>query len=321
MMRSMAVSAMVAGLLVPVMVRARDAAPSPPAAPVSPAVETAGGASGTAVAEDLSLPTTSPTAAPTTRPSIQELHAQAVALMREGKWSQAVAPMAKVYHSRPLDEQPRSVVLNQAILDVKMKVYAVRAVRDLTRYLTAHREMDELATNVLGSALDVIADRPRMRRNPIFLAGVKEWERRNAELEYSRPGSHRWGVEWLDNDGYEHHQKVRREHERKLADQQEVVDRAAWRFNIKMETYQGLLAEAQASQQQMSQIQGTFPQGTPVINGNAAMARAEARRMRPELEAAQNELNAEKKKLAEVKNNSPRPYWPREYAPVEPEER
>src|SRR4051794_18201074 len=138
-----------AGGIVPPAARAQVVAPpQPPLLPSPPQVPVA--ASPPADAGDAISPATRPAilaAAATTQPSTAELHRRAVELMRQGQWAKAVEPMARVYRAFPFEQQRRAVILNQAILDVKLKANAGRAVRDLTQFLSTHKETDELATN------------------------------------------------------------------------------------------------------------------------------------------------------------------------------
>jgi hypothetical protein len=273
--------------------------------------------------------TTNPSA--TTQPEVdlRALHRQAVALMRAGKWRQAMGPMNRLLRARPIGQQPRAVVLNEAILDVKLQASAPRAVRNLTLYLREHHQPDELATNVLGSALDEIADRPGMRKNPLFLEGVTEWQRRNDDLEGTRPGSHRWGVEWLTPKRYEHLRTLRMEHQSRVDQQQYVVNRAAALFNARYATYQNLIAQSNQEPpmlldrsgtpvQARSHMRGTYDTATGT-NIDGWIAQGQAQRMIPDLNAAKAELELEQKKLATLKAQFPRPYWPHEYPPLDPD--
>jgi hypothetical protein len=81
---------------------------------------------------------------------LDELHRQAVALLRDGKTDKALAAFDRVYNATPADQRSRPLVLNRAIFDMVQKRYVVRGLRDLTAYLTKHREEDELATNRAG---------------------------------------------------------------------------------------------------------------------------------------------------------------------------
>ena len=337
---------------------------APPQQPLQPLPQPAAAAA-PAAAVTAPPPATRPAlAAATTQPALDELHRRAVELMRQGEWKKAVEPMARVYRALPPDQQPRAVILNQAILDVKLRTNAGRAVRDLTQYLSKHKAVDELAINVLGSALDVIADKTGMRKTALFQKGVAEWERRNIELEEGRPGSHRWGAEWLSDEDYAQLEKKRQEAKSRVADQQAVVDRAQWRFNVQFQTVRswqsdatghtssssgaygpgGLLPDGLAENNSIGNVGGArtggplhdrngnlIPNGGNVVGSGSAdtsadddwaekaMARGQLRREVPALEAARNELAAEKAKLAELQEKSPKPYWPSEYPPLEPE--
>jgi hypothetical protein len=148
------------------------------------------------------IPTTRPSAAtgpavPATRPSLEQLHAQAYEFMAAGKFDRATAPFNRVYNDTPPAQRSRALVLNRAILDLVQKQNVVRGVKDLNDYLARNPQLDEQANDILGAALDLIADNPKWRAGPVYASALREFARREAALERTRPGLRRWGDQWI----------------------------------------------------------------------------------------------------------------------------
>src|SRR4051812_14823025 len=145
-------------------------------------------------------PTTGPTTANSLTPQqIDDLHREAVELMCDGKYSKAEQVFDRAYDAVPAAQRSRPLVLNRAILDLMRKSFIMRGVRDLNEYLTKHRGEDELATNVLGAALNVAAEDPRLKSSAAWQAAYREWDRRNYLLDHSRAGWRRWGTRWISD--------------------------------------------------------------------------------------------------------------------------
>jgi hypothetical protein len=276
-------------------------------------------------------------ARPTTAPSLDELHAQAVELMRQQQYAKAATAMKRVYESKPSHQQSRTVMLNQAIIDIAQKVNTPRTVRDLTAYLAAHREPDEFATNVLGSALNIAADTGRFRQTRFFSAGVKEWERRNYVLEQSRADAHRWGTKWLTPDEWDQLQKRRTEVQYAVDVQKEAVGRAQWEVENLQATRQQIAADVPAALPS-NPLVGQIP-NRPVtpqdLNGQRGLtaqelydtrefqrmvAAAELRKMDQQIQQAMSALASEQQKLRAAQNSFPKPQWPTRFDPIEPTE-
>ena len=122
--------------------------------------------------------------------------------MRAGQFQKATAPLEQAYRAKPLGEQPRSLVLNHAMLDVMQKINAMRAVKDLREYMRMHPEPDELVVNLLGAALQTSAKTPRVIQTDLFQNAVKQLEQGVAALEQTRPGEHKWGNKWYNEVGF-----------------------------------------------------------------------------------------------------------------------
>jgi tetratricopeptide (TPR) repeat protein len=159
----------------------------------------------------------------------EDAHRQAVALMRAGKYQQAGEIFEKLYKISSPPTWTRAFVLNHAILDLSQKKLAMRAVRDLGTYLRSHPERDELATDLLGACLNaaVASAGDRIKHNPLWLNGQTEWERRNSELDHSRPGFRRWGSKWIAEKEYQAIEAKRNEISAAIKEQTEAIARWA----------------------------------------------------------------------------------------------
>ena len=189
------------------------------------------------------------TAAPATRPSAEALHAQAVELMRQDQLDKALEQMDKAYAVTPATERNRPLVLNRAILDLRLRLNVMRAVRELHAYLVDRPEPDEEAHNILGAALNVAAASPRVKNGAVWQAAFREWERRNDEMDASRPGFRRWGAQWLSEQEYEASQDDRVALQRAADEQQARVDQAQTRVETLRLRHQALVAADQAERQ------------------------------------------------------------------------
>jgi hypothetical protein len=156
---------------------------------------------------------------------VDELHRQAVELMRAGKTAKAAQIFDRVYAQFPAERRTRPLVINRAILDLSQRSTIVRGVRDLSDYLVKHRAEDEEATNVLGAALNVAAGNSRVKAGAAWQAASKEWERRNYVLDHSRPGWRRWGTRWVSENETKSREAHADELKRAIADQADYVDR------------------------------------------------------------------------------------------------
>jgi hypothetical protein len=146
--------------------------------------------------------------------------------MKQGDYAAARDLLETLYRVTPPPRRTRSMVLNRAIADMGQKTFVMRAVRELGQYLAEHKEDDEQATNVLAGALNIAAHEPRLKRGPIWQAAYVEWERRNEILDRSRPGSRRWGTQWITDEQYAELKEQKKLIEQAIEDQQKRVDEA-----------------------------------------------------------------------------------------------
>ena len=192
------------------------AAPAPPAAPPPPAPP-------------------APATQAATRPTAEQLHAMHVRAyqhMRAGQFDKAKPLMEQVYAAAgagaaggPVAQRSRALVVNRAIMDLAQRVNVVRAVRDLHEYLAARDQPDELATNVLRSALHLTgAENPRVADSPLLRSARQVWARHNELLEATRPGAHRWGARWITPREYERLEALRRAAEERIKHVEGVVE-------------------------------------------------------------------------------------------------
>jgi len=163
--------------------------------------------------------------------------ALAVAYMRLGQFQPARAPMDAAYAATK--KPSRALVLNRAMLDTALRTTAPRAVKDLSAYLAGHMEVDELAVNVLGTAIARAAGSTRsFRSSAIFASAVRTYGARNADLESAAakdtPGMKHWGTQWLTPQQY--------------ADLQAREQAAAQDRQAKLSEFEGAQADAAAAE-------------------------------------------------------------------------
>ena len=170
--------------------------------------------------------TTAPTAlsaSATTQPLANDPHSQAVALMRAGEWKKAREILDAIWKDTSPEKRSRALVINRAIVDLTDSRFVIRAVRDLGEYLVKHPEPDEQATNVLAAALNNAAGDPKLKSNPIWQSAWKEWDRRNEQLDQSRPGFRRWGAQWLSDEEFAALRQRQKDQDAAVRQQADVV--------------------------------------------------------------------------------------------------
>lgn len=237
----------------------------------------------------------------------RESYAQAVSLMKLNQYDKAAPLMDKIYEAAPVKARSRSFVLNHAIFDVTRRAYVMRALKDLEEYLTAHRPEDEVATNILGAALAAAVEHnPRWKQQGVWQAAFREWDRRNFNLEHSRPGMHRWGTKWLTEEQYAAVKSKIDDWNHEVEAQRERITRAKWKLD--------------SVTQQLNDLDQTARDPNNRAYGDAYFARQEARRIRrEELPDAQNYYTDMVAALDRLQQQNPRPEWPKRFDPVEPE--
>jgi hypothetical protein len=217
-------------------------------------------------------PSTRPAATvPPREPDREQLtaqHLQAVEFMRLGRSDKAQEILDHVYQLTPANWRTRALVLNRAIVDVHQRQFAARALRELTEYLKVNKGEDELATDILSGALEVVAsDTPKLKNDYLWQTAYKEWDRRNYNLEKGRPGSHHWGARWLTDEEFKQIEAKQAEVKEKVEAQRLVVQSAAAKFD-ELVNQQANAKNLQAQYQQLRQslysqvVQGATPMGT-----------------------------------------------------------
>jgi hypothetical protein len=279
---------------------------------------------------------------PTTKPSPQEMLAQAVEFMRKGQMQKARPLLEELGKSLPANEQTRPYVLNRAIVDVALKANAMRAVRELGDYLIRHRDADEEATNILGAALDLTARDPKLKAGKLWQTAFREWDRRNYELENSRPGYHRFAAKWLTQEQFDDLKDQREKIEKAIKDKEELAQRADWRAgSSRMESDQAkyavnTLSNAIGDDYNLTDYQrlrgrqragatitltpsiGPYRQGWEIARDEVVANQAvEYRRAEQERLAAVMEADHYRLEINQLRAKQPRPVWPTTFEPVE----
>jgi hypothetical protein len=266
------------------------------------------------------------------------LHAQAYELLVRQDYSKAKPLLEKVYAQTAPEARSRALVLNHALADATQKTRVMRALKDLTAYLTAHRDPDEPATNILGGALNIaVLNDARLKSSELWQTAFREWDRRNYVLDHSRKGWRRWGTRWLSDDEYAQVQADIKSLKDAVAAQKEITDRAydrAWSLEQQYNNAVDAKEKARYLAQYLQWYNGNYMlpgnvnldpsnpnfgqmQPNPIVSDytNAYM---EAQRLGPEMQTAIAELNREMTRLRELESKVIRPQWPTKFEPVDP---
>jgi hypothetical protein len=249
-----------------------------------------------------------PPVAPTSRPSPEQLHAQAYEFMLAGQSQRAQAPLEQAYKARPLRQQPRSLILNRAILDIAQRINIMRPVKDLREYLAnlPPEQVDEDAVDLLGAALQAARKSPRTAELPLTRTGEKQLALSIELLEQSRPRERKWGQKWYTENDF---REIRARVEHALAIykyEQEQADRLlavlasaraeANRFNV-LNTNLGHQHRTVSEMNACSTCRGLRNQSRDATDARDALARADA------------DYQVQKLRAEQAKQGVPQPDW------------
>lgn len=323
--------------------RAAPPSPTTPSTPAAPAPPSALQPPPAGVPVAQAQPPVSPVPP---QPSAQTLLHDATEAMRLGQLDVAFRAMEKAYAATPPAQRRRPLVLNRAILDLTQKVYVMRAVRELYQYLRANPEPDEPAMNILGAALHITADTPRLKQGALWQSAYKEWERRNDKLNESRPGYRRWGPDWLNDEQHARLQADLEQSQRAIEEQDVRVLKLSRAYDELRAQHMRLVADAKAITEKHARygIRGTSRQwrdgrGNIIydtrelddVNLQREMNLRESEaiqlvtiretqaKLQTQAAAVMVDLELEKKRLAALKAEQQRlkPQWPETFEPVE----
>jgi len=242
-----------------------------------------------------------PAPSPTTRPTPEQLHATAYAFLRDKQYQKAVTPMDAAFRARPLAQQPRSLVLNHALLDIALKQNAMRAVKDLRDYLAAMETADDRAVDLLGAALTVAVADDRMRETELYESAEQQLEKSIKLVEKSRRGERKWGSEWKPQAEYQDLDAKRASSRKTLNEAKQALKKA--------------LHDAEQAAAKVDRIED---------KGGAGKKKVVAKRS-ANLDAAQREsAEAEKRVVTQkaavdaARKNLFQPTWSTDLAPIDP---
>lgn len=111
---------------------------------------------------------------------------------RAGELFDDSAPLSRQLAADPTRDQ----VINRSVTDMIQRTKAMRAAKTLREYLEKHpQDNDQEVLDLFGTALSIAAAHTQEQS---FLKQCAEYyERRNEQLEKTRPGEKRWGVRWM----------------------------------------------------------------------------------------------------------------------------
>jgi hypothetical protein len=259
-------------------------------------------------------------AAPATRPSPAQLHEQAVAFMREEKFDKATPLLNRAYNETPPAQRSRPLVLNRAVLDLVQKTNLMRGIKDLNVYFTRNTVPDELASNILGSLLELAAENPKWRDGPIYAEAFREFARREAVLERHRPGFKRWGPKWITQAEFDELKAKDRELMEQITAEANSVNRLRATYTTLSEQYNNAAIQATAFANHVH----IKRHNDPVVINPQPCARCEALRVAQEsvlainadLQAATGELRRANSRFTTLQSRLVKPEWPRRYDPI-----
>jgi len=123
--------------------------------------------------------------------AIDLFHCAALASIRLGELPSAKRFMDRVKLSADPD---RSVILNEATIEVQMRSFSMHAVQILDTYCTNH-PTDQFAMDLFGVAIDRAASDKNNARP--LAPHVNSYLSSNAKLEETNPSQRRWGTTWV----------------------------------------------------------------------------------------------------------------------------
>jgi tetratricopeptide (TPR) repeat protein len=214
------------------------------------------------------------------------LHGIGIAYLALGRYDKASEPLARAY---PSSLRGRSLTINAAILDVVQRVNVMHGIKELKDYLSSQSAPDEVALNVMGASMGLAATDERLWQGQFFQQMGRFYEKKNAELEATRPGQRRWGTEWLP---------VKQARTHLVA-----LEAGVAKYNAAIEAVR--TAEGNVKAAQSIRDGATSPAAVNAANADLALAND----MRAAAIARQKE----------AWRNIPRPEWPKTFPPVLPE--
>ena len=119
--------------------------------------------------------------------------------MQNNRFELATEPMERAYTS-PL--RGHSALVNRSVLSLVQHSSPMRAIKDIQAYLASHPEPDEVLLNILGACLYVATADNQMSRSDLYKLSTSFFENKVKELEKTRPGQRRWGLNWVSDFDY-----------------------------------------------------------------------------------------------------------------------
>lgn len=228
------------------------------------------------------------------------LHGLAVAYMRGGDYGKAREPMDRAF---AYPKTNRTLILNHAKLDLRMRGLLVRAVKDIDKVLESG-PIDEATVNLFGAAIQKASSNSTDRGQVApFLA---KYDNYNAKLEATRPGWKHFGSTWMKQSDYDF----------KVNNSVLVGERESARVKLKtarekLEQADKELASArhQAYMDQTNHHIQRFPDGRPVYLVHA----------QDKYDAAKRNVDWATQRLAGIEAKFPQPTWVEELDPALPD--
>ena len=228
---------------------------------------------------------------------IDSLHIQAVAFLRLGQPARAALPLQRLMESGVIE---RSAIINAAVCDIQLKTNAMRAVKNLKAFATAHPD-DEMAVSLWGVALDVAATKQRLGKLDEYTA---DYLKANALLEQTRPGQHRWGTRWVTAMEWHDIESRRSSATAQLNEAKRTLRDA----NVQMDN-------AQASYRRTNVVVVGRPMTTFELDDLAYRKRLANQR----IDECRRNVDAASASVEQAQGAMPRPTWVYDVQPVDPQ--
>lgn len=231
---------------------------------------------------------------------VNAAHIQGVAFLRLAQPKQAADALQKCVRAAPGN---RSLLYNVSVGDIQGKQSVARAVENLRGYAVAHPD-DADIVNLWGMAIDAAA---RDRMTPKIEAAQAAYAKVDKQLEAARPGMHRWGTEWLDQDRWNEIESQRRA-------VQPDIDSATKR----LATVERNVAKIKAQIAEISApMNGAMPGGDSAYRKR--IREDDLKRLNRKLDDAEHAANDCRAELKAATDRLPKPAWAMRLEPIEPE--
>jgi len=247
--------------------------------------------------------------------SPQDLYAAAMAFIRAGQYIKASLLIDQAYKLTPPTQMTRPLILNRALTDYMVGTNVQRAIKELSAYVSAN-PLDEMAVDMLGASGRKAMDHvQRFEATALAIDAEHVLSTAVKALENTRPGMHKWGMQWLDNIQFD--SIAAKQHHAQF-----VYDQALSRVRDAQRRLDQVKADT-ASQNTISTaggVRGTGVNRWYVGDGIAQKQQDDQQRAadaQSALGRAQADLRDANARADDAKRAFPQPEWPAAFEPLD----